>query len=298
LILRIIQSNLTEKIFTWDLTGNAAAEAGQFGDYVGGVAGTFLALITAGLLFFTWLSSRKQDERGSISSILAQMLKTHDDIIQRKVDFSTEFLKEFSHIYRITQKIQPDYDTWDWQTRVDISYTYCLFGLSSGALHALRKYDRFLVKAVHDDMARRRDRGANNIKSWYKGRQSYLPHYMRNLFSMFSLVKTSHLSLKDKLRFAKVIRSKMSNLDQAVLSLNIISHFGKEWEDDGLVQLFKPFANVPRLFFGLDPNINLQDRFPMVQFEWQKQLSPRLVYKYRKIGAFHVVTYRDWAVPD
>jgi hypothetical protein len=82
----------------------------------------------------------------------------------------------------------------------------------------------------------------------------------------------------EKLNYGKIIRSRLSNYDQAVLLLNILSHMGREWETEGLVIKYKPFANIPRLFFGFDNAFSPKSRFPFVEFEWEKFINKKPKY--------------------
>jgi hypothetical protein len=56
------------------------------------------------------------------------------------------------------------------------------------------------------------------------------------------------------------------------LVLNVASHLGRAWETEVLVRKYKPFANVPRHFFGWDEAFDMKARFPAVLFEWKQRL--------------------------
>lgn len=222
------------------------------------------------------------------------MLKTHDAIVAGSPRFSASILTEFYHIYKITRRVEPDDKQWNIDTRVDIAYTYVFYGLSMESRLALARYGDHKVKLVHDSVARLRDRGGEKFKTWFKGRQDNLSHYMRNLFSMFTLIQQSDLSNLEKKQLGKIVRTKLSNYDQAVLALNVISHLGTAWENEGLIAQFKPFANVPEHFFGYDERLHLKTRFPTINFEWETRPGYRPTYRYMRIGALHAVWHREW----
>lgn len=89
----------------------------------------------------------------------------------------------------------------------------------------------------------------------------------------------SNLTRAEKLSLAKIVRTKLSNYDQALLALNVMSHFGFEWEARGIVQRYKPFANVPQHFFGIESKFSIKDRFPDVAFEWEGAIDKRPTYR-------------------
>jgi hypothetical protein len=273
---------------------NDVNQFGAFGDYVGGVWGTVLAVLTLIIVFFTWKVSKSGERQNSLVAVLTEMLKTHDAIVAKAPELSSQALREFATIYKMTRHLVPLDATWSVRNRVDIAYTYTFYGLSTQSQRSLAHYGEPLIKTIHDRVSRLRSGPSARFHDWFKGHQANLSHYMRNLFAMFVFIEESRVSEQDKQRFAKVVRTKLSNYDQALLAANVISHLGAEWEHAGLVNKFKPFANVPRHFFGYDPALDLKSLFPMVQYEWEKQATPRPAYHRAAIGALKIVWYREW----
>jgi hypothetical protein len=273
---------------------NETSQFGQIGDYIGGVWGTLFTALTLVVVFFTWRVARGGETRNSLVSVLTEMLKTHDEIVSKAPDLAAQALREFATIYKVTRRIEPRYDEWPARARVDIAYTYTFYGLNMESRHALDHYGAKRIKDVGDEISRLRQRARSRFAGLFKGHQETLSHYMRNLFAMFLFIDESRTSKRDKLRFAKVVRTKLSNYDQALLAANIISHLGSEWESRGLVDKYKPVANVPKHFFGYDDRLNLKSFFPMVQFEWEKKAVPRPVYRRFALGAVKVIWYRQW----
>lgn len=275
-------------------TGNESQSYGQIGDYIGGVWGTLFTALTLIVVYFTWRTTRRAETRNSIIAVLTEMLKTHDAIVGGAPALSAQALREFSQIYRATRNIEPNDEVWPIRTRVDIAYTMTFYGLSTESRQALAHYGKKNVKAVHDAISRLRYRAGNKFERWFKGHQSTLSHYMRNLYAMFVIIENSNLKYVEKIRFGKIIRTKLSNYDQALLAMNIVSHLGAEWEHSGIVDKYKPISNIPGYFFGYDHNLSLKSFFPMMQFEWEKVTTPRPTYRRFAIGALKMVWYRQW----
>lgn len=261
---------------------------GLLGDYIGGVWGTGISALTLFVVFFTWKLTRRSTTRNGITSILAEMLKTHDSIVAGVPGLSAKFLREFTAIYKRSKIIVPADQIWSINDRVDISYTLAFYGLNTQAWHSLSCYGDADIKRLHDEVSRLRDRAGTKHHRFFAGYQATMSHYMRNLFAMYTIIDGADINETDKLYFGKLIRTKLSNYDQALLSLNIISHLGREWENQGIVLKYKPITNVPEHFFGFDTKFSLKNYFPNVEFEWERTRRKRPIYR--------TITMGNWSV--
>jgi hypothetical protein len=100
------------------------------------------------------------------------------------------------------------------------------------------------------------------------GHQNRLAHYFRNLYAAYSFIESSKLTRKEKLDLGKILRSKLSNYEQALLVLNIRSHLGNAWEEDGkLVNVYMPIKNIPEHFFEFDKEFEMKKQFSGVTLE-------------------------------
>lgn len=108
------------------------------------------------------------------------------------------------------------------------------------------------------------------LESEFGGHQNRLSNYFRNLYSAFTFIQDSGLSKKEKYALAKVIRSKLSNYEQALLALNALSRQGGAWVDSGIIDEYALVKNIPKDFFVFDDDFSLQMMFPKVVFEWSE----------------------------
>jgi hypothetical protein len=252
----------------WRITTEELSRLGQIGDYIGGFWGTILTFITTIFIIATFISTKNTAYFGSIQSILVEMLKTHDNIVSISRDRTPLFLREFSKIYKISKRLFPDI-SWSIDERIDICYTLAFYGLSSQTRDSLSRYGENEVRLLSDEISRLKNRNVDKFGNLFLGQQEIFSHYFRNLFSIYALLEESKLSKVHKLSLGKIVRSKLSNYDQAILMLNVISHLGQEWERRGFIEKYKPFANVPKKFFGFDADFLPKNRFPAVEFEWE-----------------------------
>jgi hypothetical protein len=266
---------------------------GLLGDYISGVWGTLFTALTVLGVFLTFWWSRRMDYRAKTYQVFAEMMRTHEEIVasmrigsRNGRDTFSSVLSEFYVIYRLTIRVVPDNAIWSIADRVDIAYTCTFFGPHILSEEVLRDYGtdrvRQLIGAVHTE----RQAGKSERRQ-FGGHQLRLSHYFRNLFSAYTFVDGTRLSREEKLALGKVLRSKLSNHEQGVLALNIMSHLGAEWERTGLVEKYKPIKNLPSSFLTFDRSFKVKDRFPYVNFEWETTA--------RETVKVHRFAVRNWS---
>ena len=255
---------------------------GLQGDYLGGVFGTFIAAATLLIVIGSWWSTRKSDAKSRSYQVFAEMLRTHEEIVNSMSLGESQgreaiglILSEFSFIYKAMQSHIPNYSHWSLAQRLDIAFTFTYYGPQLQTQRLLKQYDATELKKIGDAISAKQHQNANSVgprnrQRLFKGHQNRLSHYFRNLFGAYKFVEeSSDLTRKEKRYLGKVLRAKLSNYEQALLLLNIKSHLGKEWVDAGILERYEPIKNVPEHFFSFDENrFKLNEQFPHVKFEW------------------------------
>lgn len=248
---------------------------GLLGDYIGGAWGTVIATLTLTAVLATWWMSRRVDYRAKTFQIFTEMMRTHEEIVasmqvntRKGRETFASVLSEFYVIYKLTRQVVPDDATWSIPDRIDIAYTCTFFGPHLSTEEVLRHYGGESITRLFGAIHTERQANGNGRRA-YGGHQLRLSHYFRNLYSAYSFIEGTKLGSDEKLALAKVLRSKLSNHEQAVLALNIMSHLGQEWERTGLVEKYQPIKNVPKLFLTFDRTFLLKERFPYINFEWE-----------------------------
>lgn len=248
---------------------------GLLGDYIGGVWGTLLTALTVIGVFLTFWWSRRMDYRAKTYQLFAEMMRTHEEIvgslrIGSKVgrDIFSSILSEFYVIYKLTRDVVVDDAIWSIADRIDIAYTCTFFGPHLVSEEILKEYGPERIRRLFGSVHTERQAGRSERRQ-FGGHQLRLSHYFRNLFSAYTFIEGTKLSDEERLALGKVLRSKLSNHEQAVLALNIMSHLGAEWERTGLVEKYKPIKNLPSFFLTFDRLFKVKDRFPYINFEWE-----------------------------
>ncbi len=274
---------------------------GLQGDYWGGFFGTFITFFTSLLVLGTWWTTNKNDNKTKTYQVFTEMLRTHEDIVSSMRigdavgrEAIALILSEFSFIYKATQSHVPGYGVWSMHDRLDIAYTYMYYGPQLQTQRILSSYDPVLLKLIGDAVTAKQQRNARSIGSrhrqrLFKGHQNRISHYFRNLFSAYKFIDSSDLSESEKQDLGKVLRAKLSNYEQALLLLNVMSNLGKPWKTAGLLDFYEPIKNVPRNFFSFDEqNFDLKIEFPDIDFEWApKPTLGKKVRWFEKIFSSH-----------
>jgi hypothetical protein len=278
------KSGVAMTTFIPSATSSPASEPMQYygllGDYVGGFWGTIIGAITLVVVFVTWRSSRRIDYKSKTYQIFAEMLRTHEEIVSSirignlvGRDALEVMLSEFYFIYRATRKLVPSYEDWAVEQRIDIAYTMMYYGLQLQTQRVLSNYDTAKIQSVANLVTRARQTNESleqpKDKRRFPGHQNRLSHYFRNLYNAYRFINRSELSLDEKEDLGRILRTKLSNYEQALLTLNVISHLGRPWEEKGLIRRYMPIKNVPRDFFSFDDRFILKNRFCCVKFEWE-----------------------------
>ncbi|WP_306602718.1 putative phage abortive infection protein [Azonexus sp.] len=267
---------------------------GLLGDYIGGVWGTLLTAATVLGVFLTFWWSRRVDYRAKTYQVFAEMMRTHEEIVQSLRigskagrDTFSSVLREFYVIYKLTREVEADDLVWPISARIDIAYTCMFFGAHLSSEKILKNYGpekiQRLSGAIHTERQKKEPE-----RRQFGGHQLRLSHYFRNLFSAYTFIDGTNLSDEEKLSLGKVLRSKLSNHEQAVLALNIMSHLGAEWERTGLVEKYKPIKNLPAFFLTFDKLFTIKERFPYINFEWETT-AHKTVKVYR-------LKFRQWSL--
>lgn len=258
-----------------------ASTLGQLGDWVGGILGTLITFASLLALLATFWLSRTAMNRQGVYTIFSAMSKTHDDLVAsfqmssaQGADVFRLLLSDYAEYLSKTIEHCPDLDT---KQTIDLSYTLFFYGSTiTGRETAAMRYDPEKVKIILDSVSTTRNSLASSnpgaVAHRLSGNQARLSNYYRNLYGIYSFIDESSLSKREKKSILKTIRTKMSNHEQALLSLNIYSHLGGKWRKEGLLEKYEPIKNIPRSFMLLPGNAKIEQLFPKVRFEFEDQL--------------------------
>lgn len=270
---------------------------GQFGDFVGGIAGTCLTFLSVILLYYTFLLTKKQvrlqeiqNEKQQIETHFFELLTIHrkntEQIIESnggKSFIFKEFVDEINKNYDIIKSwTKQTSDSVSQKDIINISYLVFFYGVQNQEGRntikdiLLQRNPEFNAKFI-DDFTNGRINWGNNTS---KGHEIELGHYFRQLYQIVKYINTRNkdiLSYKERYLYMKTLRAQMTVYEQIILFWDSLSILGESWEwrerlknkpDENLclITKYNLIKNIPAKFSNQE--IQLNSFYPEVNFDW------------------------------
>lgn len=272
----------------WSFKGDPTLIS-QYGTFASGVAGPLFALAAFLILFQTLLDQQRASKVQQFEAGLFQLLSHYNATVENLSTRSTTSLR--GHRIRgrdvfIEMKKQMDeildvvrayhYDSPE-SFVINIAYLCFYYGVGQRTLDVLAavlaeqlKKDQvhFLIQELRE---RKTDYDDDVVK--FGGHQSRLGHYFRQLFTIIRYIDESELfKLEQKYSYARLVRSMLSNYEEAILFFDAMSKLGAEWIRRGWITEYRLIKNLPRHFLSpIDP----KRYFPEIPFEYEEASSQK-----------------------
>jgi hypothetical protein len=264
--------------------------AAKFGDFFGGFIGTIFAVFSVLLLIYTIASQHFDSSKNSTRDRFFKMLDYHNENIRniripsleaQKSDLIEEGRRAFV-VYKIQLKrllqVVADVDQelnanlTDAQ-KIDIAYICFYYGQSDTWLDFIKQ--KLSFHQGGDVIARVMLEKVNACKDLKLGRanQTELSSYFRNMYNAIKLVHNDkNLSNTEKVDLVKIYRAQLSNPELYILFFNLVSRFGKKWNEKGYIEKYELLTNLPVAYCdGYDPKKYFNIRFEEDEIEpWAK----------------------------
>lgn len=175
---------------------------GQYGDFMGGVVGTFLSVV---LLFFTF-SLQREDSDNNIQVYNNQQL---NDEFFHLMDLYKDIVSQFHYI---------DSDN---------------IGEYHEGKDALKKYVEFLNAEYSENfsMAVRRKKAIALFQNFYSQNNELLSIYFRTLFRLCQIIDNSKCLAIKKVEYIKILRAQFTNAELYFLRYNAMNVFGVKFRE-------------------------------------------------------------------
>lgn len=270
-----------------------AQTAGQFGEFVGGYVGTIFLWISVVFL----LATLRRQTKTFGENRFFQLLKYHRENVAEialKNDSGRHvfvtFIKEFREVLKLLYVACAEADIeCPSLVKIDIAYMAFYYGIGQNSSRILKEslrgedpalVNRFIARLSEPDM-RRHIKGKRHFAyTPFDGHQSRLGHYYRHLYHTVRYVD-ANADASRKSEYIKLLRSQLSNHEQALLALNSLSRVGADWRREDLIEKYQLIKNVPTGFFDPETEVDLKAVFPRVRFEsenvaanWNESFSP------------------------
>jgi uncharacterized membrane protein len=246
--------------------------AAKFGDFFGGFIGTIFTIFSVILLIYTIATQHIETSKNSTRDRFFKMLDYHNENTRNIRIPSLEVSKQKNIeegrrafvVYKIQLKrllqaaaeINQEIDVKLSSAQIiDIAYICFYYGQSDTWVEFIRQKLSFHPGGgvIAEIMLEK----VNACKDLKLGRtnQTELSSYFRNMYNAIKLVHNDeYLSSNEKVDLVKIYRAQLSNPELYILFFNLVSRFGKKWNEKGYIEKYELLTNLPVAYCdGYDP---------------------------------------------
>lgn len=183
---------------------NTQADFGIFGDYIGGILGTLLSILSVVFIYLTYKKQVQFSENQSKQTIHQQfefsffsLLSNHHSILMA---LKKENITDYEYIKMTSNELKIRLSDFEY----DIQF--------------IKESNRVRVK----------ERISNSYEEIFNLFGQELGHYFRNMYHMMKYIQEAQISKKEKKKYFDLIQAQMSNDELYLLFYNAISNYGNE----------------------------------------------------------------------
>ena len=216
-------------LFLWHQTFDTSLSVdtgifGTYGDFIGGVLGTVIALYSAYLLIKTLQNQATINK--DIEKTNASVVTTNESIVaaNRKADFAAQRQYYQNELQIFDGKFSRFFEAY--QAAVSAYYQEPNRGRAAFEIIA-----RFFIDTDFDnnnDYKRRTLSAVDDYLEFYSGHRTEMSVHLRMLYLLVTLVSNSELEEDDKVEYAKLVRGQMSNAEMLIVRYNCLSPYGEK----------------------------------------------------------------------
>ena len=192
---------------------------GTYGDFIGGVLGTVVALYSAYLLIKTFQNQ---------STVNESVKETNDSIISanKKADAAAQRQYYQTELQIFDGKFSRFLDAY--QRAIGAYYHEPNHGRTAFEIIASFFIDKDFDN--NNDYKRRSASATDEYVEFYAEHQTELSVHLRMLYLLVNLISKSELEEEDKVQYAKLVRGQLSNAEMLIVRYNCRSHYGKKMQ--------------------------------------------------------------------
>ncbi|WP_160171314.1 putative phage abortive infection protein [Flavobacterium seoulense] len=243
--------------------------ANQFGSFIGGYVGSIFTLFSIFLLIITL----RDQARNNFENNFLELVKFHRENVDkmeikqhRSLKVFVMYTREFRKLLTIVKEVAKAHNLYfnsleNKRTILNITYLSFFFGTGPNSSRVLQKYLKDVDEKLIDNLISKMNSSKEEYKKSFgytpfEGHQSRLGHYFRHLYHTVNFVHNSNYSQEKKRELLKILRSQLTNHEQAILYFNSLSSVGKDWDNKNLIRDYKLIKNLPEGFIDEEREIN------------------------------------------
>ncbi|MCQ2349573.1 MAG: hypothetical protein MJZ98_03720 [Paludibacteraceae bacterium] len=203
---------------------------GQFGDFIGGVVGSILAFAGV-ILYYVALNAQREDVKINRDALTTQIQALEHQIKEFKAQ--TEELQETRKVYEeqtTLYRVQTEFykkqvDELSKQTAISKleQFDSSFFSLLNVFVTTKEKNKEQISKTYQELIQKRQDSTFSFPKTLdyfmevYGKYSNFLSQYLKTIYRILSIVDESSLSSSEKIRYAKILRSQLTDEELLIL---------------------------------------------------------------------------------
>lgn len=274
---------------------------GQFGDFVGGVIGTALTLLSIMLLYYTFILTKQQIESQQIQHEKEQIEARFFELLKIHRDNAETIREEDNYVFKkYVDEINRNYNSVkEWKRRmestishndiINISYLTFFYGIKMAEgrntiKEVLLQHNPQIDTNFIEAFIRNQITWGDNPS---EGHEMELGHYFRHLYQIVKYINERNrrtLSYKEKYEYIKILRAQLTAYEQIILFWDSLSPLGISWEfkernsqnpnkNRQFITKYNLIKNIPAKFADEEVKPNLF--YTGVKFDWLRTPSNR-----------------------
>lgn len=190
---------------------------GTYGDFIGGVLGTFIALYSAYLLVRTLENQASTNESVVYANNAAIAASQMDGYLSQLQTFDSKFNNFLSSYFKAID-----------------SYNITVEGNKLTGRNAFEKIAESFITIPFEngnEYNRRNYAAVEEYIDFYAKERTLLSVHMRLLYLTMSVISNSFLDEEEKVNYAKLVRGQMSDAEMIIVRYNCCSEYGRKMRD-------------------------------------------------------------------
>ena len=242
--------------------------ATNFGTFFQGLVGTTAGISSSLLVLCVFFMQRKQEDISQLENIYFKMLDFHRENVnsividnyklwmkdkkekaQAFVSFKLQLFDCIDMVSDINNKLNKKLSK---KEIADVAYMVFYYGVDRQWIGFLEKlligYDENLLQLIFSCINTQKTITFtnNNPKDLGKTNQTILSTYFRNMYNAIMLIhKSDILNKEQKKKYIRIFRAQLSNPELVILFFNVLSRFGKKWNENNIIIEYELIKNLP-----------------------------------------------------
>jgi hypothetical protein len=257
--------------------------ATNFGTFFQGLVGTTACISSSLLVICVFLLQQKQEKISQLENIYYKMLDFHRENVntiiidnyklwmkdkkekaQAFVSFKLQLFDCIDMVSEINDQLNRKLND---KEIVDVAYMIFYYGVDKRWINFMKKllinYDEKLIQLIFSNVELNKTKTFTNNKPRDLGKtnQTILSTYFRNMYNAIMLIhKSDILNKEQKKKYIRIFRAQLSNPELVIIFFNVLSRFGKKWNENNIIIEYELIKNLPTSTCN---GYNPRDYYPM-----------------------------------